>query len=445
VIDPLLRNIRLFYAFRIFFHARFYYPVFAILFLDYGLTIEQFAVLNAVWAATIILLEVPSGAMADTIGRTALLRLASGLMVIEMLLILLAPVGNTTVVFWMFLANRVVSGAAEAFASGADEALAYDSLAATHDRDKWGKVLDKSMRYQSAAFILAMVLGGLLYDTPQLNQWLGQLIEGAKIPEDLTLQLPVLATFFTACGALAVTNMMVDPGKHIEREGVMEEKRAGVAWRRVWSAGRRVLTHPVLFLVILAGLLHDSVIRMILTLNSEYYRLIGIEERYFGLLGAAMAVTGLFMPMVARRLAASFPAPLNFTLVSLITMASFIGLAFAIPIQGLWFILLMMAGFSLLNYFVSFYLNNNAESSERATILSFRGLAYNIGYGVVGLAYAGYYATLPKTDTDSQFGESLWAFPVWFGGTLVLLALVALVLRGRAKEAARSVEPASEK
>jgi hypothetical protein len=49
-----LGNIRLFIAFRIFFNCRFYYPVFTILFLDYGLTLEQFALLNAAWAATSI-------------------------------------------------------------------------------------------------------------------------------------------------------------------------------------------------------------------------------------------------------------------------------------------------------------------------------------------------------------------------------------------------------
>jgi MFS family permease len=64
-----IRNVRLFIAFRVFFNARFYYPIFTILFLDFGLTLEQFALLNAAWAASIVLLEVPSGALADTIGR----------------------------------------------------------------------------------------------------------------------------------------------------------------------------------------------------------------------------------------------------------------------------------------------------------------------------------------------------------------------------------------
>ncbi len=68
-----INNIRLFIAFRIFFNCRFYYPIFTILFLDFGLSIDQFALLNVAWAVTIVLAEVPSGAMADIIGRRNLL------------------------------------------------------------------------------------------------------------------------------------------------------------------------------------------------------------------------------------------------------------------------------------------------------------------------------------------------------------------------------------
>jgi MFS family permease len=63
------RNVGLFVAFRVLFNARFYYPVFMVMFLDYGITVEEFALLNAIWAAAIVLLEVPSGALADLIGR----------------------------------------------------------------------------------------------------------------------------------------------------------------------------------------------------------------------------------------------------------------------------------------------------------------------------------------------------------------------------------------
>ena len=94
-----IRNVRLFIAFRVFFNARFYYPVFTILFLDFGLTLEQFALLNAAWAASIVLLEVPSGALADTIGRRNLLVVTGILMVIEIALLCFAPLGNPDLLF----------------------------------------------------------------------------------------------------------------------------------------------------------------------------------------------------------------------------------------------------------------------------------------------------------------------------------------------------------
>ena len=47
-------NLKRFIAFRLLYSARFYYPVFTVLFLDYGLTLEQFAILNIVWALTIV-------------------------------------------------------------------------------------------------------------------------------------------------------------------------------------------------------------------------------------------------------------------------------------------------------------------------------------------------------------------------------------------------------
>ncbi|MCK4684646.1 MAG: MFS transporter, partial [Pirellulales bacterium] len=92
------RNVRLFMAFRIFFNVRFYYPVFMILFLDFGITLEQFGILNAAWAAAIVLLEVPSGALADLFGRKRLLIAAACLMVVEMLLLCLVPVPSP----WVF-------------------------------------------------------------------------------------------------------------------------------------------------------------------------------------------------------------------------------------------------------------------------------------------------------------------------------------------------------
>ena len=45
-------NSQRFVLFTVFYNARAYYPVLAILFLDLGLTLDQFVVLNLIWATT---------------------------------------------------------------------------------------------------------------------------------------------------------------------------------------------------------------------------------------------------------------------------------------------------------------------------------------------------------------------------------------------------------
>ena len=75
------RNCRQFVLFRVLFNSRFYYPVLAILFIDLGLSATQYTLLNFAWAIVIVLAEVPSGVMADRIGRRPLVVAAGMCMV----------------------------------------------------------------------------------------------------------------------------------------------------------------------------------------------------------------------------------------------------------------------------------------------------------------------------------------------------------------------------
>ncbi len=124
------RNVRRFIVFRTLFNSRFYYPVLAVLFLDLGVSATEYSLLNFVWAIVIVCAEVPSGALADRLGRRPLVITAGVCMVLEMLVLLLAPINGGLTLLLFCLLNRTLSGTAEAMASGADESLAYDSLAA---------------------------------------------------------------------------------------------------------------------------------------------------------------------------------------------------------------------------------------------------------------------------------------------------------------------------
>ena len=144
------------------------------------------------WAAAIVGLEVPSGALADQIGRKRMVVLAAAIMVIELALLVFAPRGANWL-FPIFLLNRVLSGAAEACASGADEALAYDSLACEGRGGEWPRVLERLMRWQSVAFFVAMLAGGALYDARFLSGVLG-----FAVPQEVTMRLPLWFTLGNA-------------------------------------------------------------------------------------------------------------------------------------------------------------------------------------------------------------------------------------------------------
>ena len=346
------RNVPLFVAFRILFNMRFYYPVFMILFLDFGITLEQFRLLNAAWAAAIVLLEVPSGALADLVGRRRLLVAAAGLMVVEMLLLCLVPVPSV----WVFLAlllNRIVSGAAEAFASGADEALAYDSLQAAGQAARWPRVLERLMQVGAVVTIAAMVTGGLVYDSRPLNAVATALGLPATLTAADTFRLPVWLTRGSALGAVGVTLAMREP----PREGPAPACGLLGPFRQTISTGRWIISHPLVLVVIVAGVLCDQPIRQLLVVSSEIYRQIEIPVPAFGFVGAESAAVSLLAAGPIRRLAMRTDAWKNFLVLIAVTLIGLVGTGRFVPWWGAVFALLLSLVISMVVFLQSHYLN----------------------------------------------------------------------------------------
>lgn len=398
-VDPVqvalrVRNVRLFIAFRVFFNARFYYPVFTILFLDFGLTVTQFAMLNVVWALTIVILEVPSGALADIIGRKKLLNVTGILMVAEMALLCFAPRTNPDMLFAIFVLNRILSGTAEAAASGADEALAYDALQQAGLTSQWGRVLERQMRYQSAAYIIAMTLGAAVYD-PRMMQAFAKMVGwDITFTQDITLRIPLVLTFFMAWITLIITTRFDEiaftkPQEDLTCQDQILCRHAVIqAFHLTFQAGRWILGTPFAVIVITAGVIFDSTARMVVTLSSQYYRLIELPEASFGLIGSSIALLGFFLPRLALKLSERHRPSTNFFITATIILTGLIGMTFFWPYFGLIPALVLFSAMYLTGFFVSHYLNQITPSEQRATVLSFKGLFFNLAYAGVGIAYS---------------------------------------------------------
>ena len=414
------RNVRAITLFRMFFMARFYYPVYALLFLDYGLTLEQFGILNGIWAVTIVLCEVPSGALADTIGRRNLLIATGVLMILEMGVLLAAPIGGGSMLFWFFALNRVLSGLAEAAASGADEALNYDSLKAAGLEDKWGHVMERVQRDTSIAFFFAMTIGAAVYDPRMVNAFLGLFgYEGYVVQEQL-IKLPILLTLISG---LVVLAMALRTRETIKHEHDTLGATLADSWSKTMAASKWIWATPMALGIILAVMVTDNVVRQFLTLASEYWNVIDLPIATYGLIGSAMALLGMVVPRYARRMTETQTPLRNFMATCALILVGLIGLAMAIPYWGILPAVCLYASMHMMGFFVSRYMNKIAPSEQRATVLSFKGLSTNVAYGAVSLMYAGLITSIKAGENvsgyanegafqKSVFIESLGWFPV---------------------------------
>ncbi len=162
------------------------YGVYGVLFADRGLDAAQISLLFAIWSLTAFLLEVPSGAWADTVSRRKLL-VASGL---------LQAAGFTA---WMlapsfagFAGGFLLWGASGALESGTFEALIFDAL---NDRDataSYARIMGYARAAQEISVLVAIASAAPLFllGGYPLVGWMSVGFAGLHILTALTLPHP---------------------------------------------------------------------------------------------------------------------------------------------------------------------------------------------------------------------------------------------------------------
>lgn len=179
------RNIRVFTITTVF--QWFYVPIGVWVFIwRQYFTWEQIGAIQAIGLLLQLLLELPSGAIADMIGRKATVIFGRSLGVIGFALMAF------THSFWPFLIGNSLYLANWAFESGALDALLYDSLKENgEEKVHFQAVQAKSFLYATIGMAAASILGGYIYPYGS--------------------QLPYLATAIVAIGSLVSAFWLEEP------------------------------------------------------------------------------------------------------------------------------------------------------------------------------------------------------------------------------------------
>ena len=149
------RNVKIAYLSNFFLGLIFHMPVWVAYELQF-ISLSQLALIEAVMQGSQLLAELPTGAVADLLGKKVSVIIGRLIGIFGLLMYASATS------FPAFILYAVVTGIGDSFVSGAGEALMYDSLKQDGKEHMFPKVTSKASLIFQLAFAVAIFSGGVL-------------------------------------------------------------------------------------------------------------------------------------------------------------------------------------------------------------------------------------------------------------------------------------------
>ncbi len=131
-------------------------PILFLFYSDLGLSELEMFQLKAFYSISIVIFEIPSGYVADVIGRRKTLIIGSILGTLGFAIYSLFSG------FWAFMFAEIILGIGQSFISGADSALLYDSLKADNRTNDYVKYEGRNFSVGNFSEAIAGFMGGAL-------------------------------------------------------------------------------------------------------------------------------------------------------------------------------------------------------------------------------------------------------------------------------------------
>jgi MFS family permease len=340
--------------------ASFIWGINTIFLLDAGLSnLEAFAA-NAFYTAGMVLFEVPTGIVADTVGRRASYLLGTVTLTASTLLYVL--LWQIEAPFWQWALVSMLLGLGFTFFSGAVEAWLVDALSATGFKGELEAVFGRGQMVSGAAMLTGSVAGGFIAQQTSLG-----------VP--FVLRGVILAVMFAVAFRL-----MHDVGFSPAKGGRPLAEMRKIATASI-DHGWRV---PAVKWLMVESLFVGGVgFYVFYALQPYLLELYGDPEAYqvAGLVAAIVAGAQILGGMAAPRIRRLFQRRTSALLAT--AGASVVTLALIGLVETFWGVLALIVVWGLLFAATmpirQTYLNGLIPSRQRATILSFDSLMGSTG------------------------------------------------------------------
>ncbi len=319
-----------------------------LLFLAYkGFSLFQIGIFETVFHITSLTMEVPTGMIADILGR----KFSRILGILSYIIYLLIMIFSAN--FVVIIIGFIFCGLGFTLESGSGEALVYDSLILMKKEDTYIKVNgNKEVIYQIGSGI-GLLVGGYI----------------AVTNFNLTFELTIL--FYLI--ALAVISMM--------KETPMKEKPSRKSFKETLyehyvKSTKVVFKNKRLLYLIIIGAVVAAPITSIFFYFQNYLFKLGYTAFTIGILLALHSLFAAFGGIMAYKLEKKYRERKILYFIPLFMLISF----WLVLVDEIIFVPFVLLGFfdSIFYVVLLDYINKLTPSETRATVLSFSGLAFSI-------------------------------------------------------------------
>ena len=326
-------------------------PVIVLFYQENGLTMFDVFLLQGIYSVAIVLLEIPSGYLADIWGRKNTIIIGSILGALGFV------VYSQTSGFWWFLIAEMILGIGQSFISGSDSALLYDTLLEQKREKEYMKLEGRVLSIGNFAETIAAILGGVL--------------------AEISLRTPFTVQIFIAMLAIPASIMLIEPkrkkieGKNsfknilqIVKLSLVTDKK--LKWTIVFSSVIGVSTLTMAWFV--QPLLKE--------LNFTVFEI--------GIMWALLNLTVGLTTLVAHKIEGKLDKKNTVILISLVVSLSYllIGYIYSVWIIAVLFLFYFIRGIA--TPVLKDYINRITSSDVRATVLSVRNFVIRVLFSIVG-------------------------------------------------------------
>lgn len=339
------------------------FPPYLFLFSPIGghISIFQIQLIQSWFSFWVFILEVPTGAVADKIGRKHSIALGSA--VVAIAIIIYGSFAN----FYSFLLAEFIFAIGYALCSGADQALLYDTLKEQGREGESKKILGRADSFHMLGMLLAAPFGSLI---------------AAKFG----LNAPQLASSIPFFLAAAI-------GYSIREPRIRSDQETPKYIDIVKKGFRTIKENKVVRTLAIDSVLVSAASYFVVWFNQPILKSIGIPIIYFGLAHSFLLLTEIFVSSNFQFMEKILGSGKKYLKTSALLVV--LGFFLVALFPNLWTVLLFIAlvggiGYTRGTYIVSIA-NKYIDSRERATVLSTIGMFRRFGLIIMN-PFIGYMA-----------------------------------------------------